>query len=344
MSLIPIPPFVPANWLPHREGDDLWLIPGIIPRDGVVVLASAPKTGKTCLATAMARSIACGTPFLGHTPEQGPILWCAHEEIPDERGALHAGLTNEDPFYVAYPGYLPTIDAPEPYIDRMGIDHVEGSPTYVFDQAVQAGAKLIVIDCLHAAVERGNLADNFFARRVMGRLRRLSWMRHIPVLVLHHLTKSNTRGHATERFADSAQILASASCHFYMERREEEDGTHRITLRCACRHPAPSRSLELISRGILDYEIANDAGIRTGKRETALARIQNLLAEGWELTAEEIATRLRLTPTSVRNALARLTHDGLATKIATGARRSRYRLDLEGNGLSSNEKPSPEGC
>ncbi|CAN5607932.1 hypothetical protein BH11ARM2_BH11ARM2_19480 [soil metagenome] len=339
-------PFFPAASLPSRSGDDLWLIPGIVPRDGLVVLASAPKTGKTCLASAIARSIACGTPFLGHTPPQGPVLWCAHEEIPDERGRLHEGLSNDDPLLIAYPGYLPTLDEPDRSVrDRFGRYRDVEPPSYVFSNAVEVDAKLIVIDCLHAAVERGNLADNATARRVMGRLRRLSWMNHIPVLVLHHLTKSTSRGSSPERFADSAQILAAASCHFYMERKEEtvggssrssvsgtvsvpsapEETASRITLYGEGRHPTPPRKLELLSTGPLHYELAEEASVKPQPRPTAVSRVANLLSEGWELTSEEIARRLEINPVTVRDALNRLAGEGRAEKLASPQKRLRYR-------------------
>lgn len=319
-------PFATVDYQPARTGDDLWLVPGLIPREGLVVLASAPKTGKTCLATAIARSVALGAPFLGRPVGQAPILWCAHEEVPDERSELHEGLTGEDPFFIAYHDYLPFIDAPDPYLDRMGNMVEKGTPLYVFDHAQRMGARLIVIDCLHAAIEKGNLSDNAFARRVMGRLRRLSHRRGIAVLVLHHLTKSATRGYMPERFADSAQILASASCFFNMERKEEEDGSSRIILHGQGRHPAPPRKLEMISRSVLDYELADATTEPVGRRVTALTKVQTLLSEGWELTVEEIAKRLELTPVSVRAALSRLSNDDCAERLTDGSKRSKYRL------------------
>ncbi|CAN5670081.1 hypothetical protein BH11ARM2_BH11ARM2_00790 [soil metagenome] len=249
----------------------------------------------------------------------------AHGKPSGKRGRLHEGLGPEDPFLIAYPGYLPCLDEPDRSVrDRYGRYRDEEPPTYVFSNALEVDAKLIVIDCLHAAVEKGNLTDNSFARRVMGRLRRLSWMHHIPVLVLHHLTKSATRAASTERFADSAQILAAASCHFYLERKEEET-LSRVILYGEGRHPTPPRKLELLSKGPLHYELATKEALKPQTRPTAVSRIADLLKEGWELTAEEIAKRLGINPSTVRDALSRLSHEGQAERLAESTKKARYR-------------------
>src|SRR5687768_9083377 len=112
-------PFRPAADLTsiYARTED-WLIPGIIPSGGLVILASAPKTGKTCFATAIARAVAKGEPFLGHPTPQHPVLWCAYEETPRERAVLHEGLTVEDPLLVAYIGDLPPLPHRMPKTDR----------------------------------------------------------------------------------------------------------------------------------------------------------------------------------------------------------------------------------
>lgn len=306
-------PFRPAAELAALyQGRDLWLVPGIIPMTGVVILASAPKTGKTCFATALARAVAKGEPFLGEPVKQHPVLWCAHEETPPERTLLHEGLSLEDPFLIAYPAELPALALRMPRTDHYGRrDLTCCDPPFIFEHAAAVGARLIVIDCLHAAVEGANLADNCIARAIMGVLRTWSSHCHIAVLILHHLTKSSTRGHQPERFADSAQILAASSCHFFMDRQEESAACSRIVLHGKGRHPAPVARLELISEGILDYRVADvERQWVPPRRIAAPERILHLLEEGWSLTAKELSARLNLTPGLVRSALADLASSG----------------------------------
>lgn len=323
-TAIPEPFFLAAN-SPHRLYENhQWTVPGIIPRDGLVILASAPKTGKTCFATAIARAVAKGEPFLGQPVRQSPVLWCSHEETYVERVALHDGLSPNDPFYVAYPDDLPALDTPEPRTDRYGRHHYEDAhPPYIFEQAIELNAQLIVIDCLHAAVHRGNLAENQWARFVMGRLRRWSFHYHTSILVLHHLTKSATRGWHPERFADSTQILAAASCHFFMDRTQETETRSRITLHGRGRAPAPFSRLELISDGVLDYRIAEESKPKS-IQPTVKERVLALLEEGWTLTASEIASRLQAGPATVRHLLTELKLEGAISMASKHRKAQRY--------------------
>jgi hypothetical protein len=176
----------------------------------------------------------------------------------------------------------------------------------------------------------------------MGTLRTWSFHLHIAVLVLHHLTKSSTRGWHPERFADSAQILAASNCHFFMDREEppspdckanwgggqgESPTTSRITLHGRGRQPAPYARLEILSDGILDYRIAEAHQSWTEpKRMTAENRIVNLLEEGWSLTSDEIAKRIGKDPSTVRHALKALSESGTIEPTKTRKERTRYCL------------------
>jgi len=88
----------------HRK-DAPWLIEGMLPEGYLVLLASPPKSGKTCLATAMALAIATGTPFAGRETKQGAVLWLSAEENPEERHAILKSSPIADtctPFYTCY--------------------------------------------------------------------------------------------------------------------------------------------------------------------------------------------------------------------------------------------------
>ncbi|MEZ0327838.1 MAG: AAA family ATPase, partial [Fimbriimonas sp.] len=300
-----------------------WILPGIIPMNGLVVLASAPKTGKTVMVNAIARAIATGGTFAGIGWDQKfGVAWCAHEETREERGPLLAGLTPEDPFYVALAEDLPNLDDPDcdHGLDRYGRYRGIKLP-YAYEAARRANCGLMVVDCLHAAVRHSNLADNNVARRIMGKLRHWSNEFGIATIVLHHLTKTAHRGYHPERFADSAQILASASCYFFLEAEEQEDGTRRVILHGAGRQPAPPRRQEFIATSLFDYQRVEPA--EKVKPPTTADLIANLLHEGWELTAEEIAKRLELKLKTVQNILTGL--PGIE-RMNVPTRKARYRM------------------
>ncbi len=320
----------------HTAGDwslltqfqkDFWLVPDLIPLSGLVVLASAPKAGKTCFATALARAVATGTDFLGKPVVQGPVFWCSHEELLQERIPLHEGLQMEDEFYFAEPDALPALDRYGITLDNHRLrKNARAEDEYVFSWAVEAGAKLVVVDCLHAACKRTNLADNQAARRIMWQLRHWSHQYHIAVLVLHHLTKSGSRGHQPDRCADSAQILATASTHFILDIHHCPNGNRLLTLHGEGRHPRPPRRQVIKSTGILQYERLDGTQDSEARSQGTRFQLLHLLENGAEPTAEEAAAQLGLNVNTVRNVLTLLQASGEVERANSAAKRTRYRL------------------
>lgn len=75
-----------------------WLVQDFIPLGYLALLAGPPKCGKTCLATALALSVANGLPFAGRPVHQGAVLWISAEESPRERQLLLAPTALAGPF------------------------------------------------------------------------------------------------------------------------------------------------------------------------------------------------------------------------------------------------------
>jgi hypothetical protein len=301
----------------HPESQNIaWVVPGFIPQKGVVILASAPKTGKTCLANAIARAVATGDTFLANPVLKGPVLWCAHEEISAEQRRLHEGLTDQDQLYVAYPDGLPALD-------EEGEGEIYRLP-YVFGHALHVKAALIVIDSLHAAVRKTNLSDNHAARRVISKLRMLCDQYSVACLILHHLTKSSSRGHAPDRFADSSQILAAATTHFTMESIQDVDGSRKITLYGQGRFPAPFSKVTIRSDGIHHYKLLL-TDTQEATRPTARHMILAYLAEGRTPTSRELATAISVNPQTVRNTLVDLQRENLVMRFQEGNGPAKYR-------------------
>lgn len=308
---------------PYQESQPNWLVPNLIPTEGMVVLASAPKVGKTVFATALARALCRGESFLGHQLTAAPVVWCAHEESPRERMALHEGLTPEDPFYVGYKRGIPALDHYDCFLVPPKNDPDLVPQHYVYHEAMRLGAKLIVIDCLHAAVERTNLADNQSARHIMAKISQWGYMFGCATLILHHLTKSAHRGYYPERFADSAQILATSSTHLFFERIGTGENPRRYAIHGQGRHPAPPARVEVESRGFFDWRLADET--TTERPQTITEQIMNFLKEG-PATATEISEALGLKLESVRVNLSVLSRKGKTMPLSTNAQSNPYVL------------------
>jgi len=308
----------------EAPGIEGWLVPNLIPKKGLVILAAPPKAGKTLFASYIARQLATGQPLLGHQQDRIGVLWAAHEETREERKPFLQGLTPEDPLHIGFAPFIRYIDDPECEFgrDHRGRYNPEAEP-YLYQVAQDRRASLLVVDCLHASCRHTNFADNHAARRILGRLRLWSHNYNIATLVLHHVTKAATRGYHPERFADSAQILAAASTHFFMESFTQQDGKRRITLHGSGRTPAPPSRIDIVSESPFHFELARAEP--SPPKLSLSERIVALLEEGWELTTEEIARRLEAKPQSVRNALASL--DPETFERRNGPRNAvRYRL------------------
>lgn len=235
-----------------------WLVEGLLPIGYLVVLGGAPKAGKTSLANAIAFAVASGQPFANRPTRQAPVLWCAYEENEVERAFFVSRMpVHQDgspvPFYAS---------RRKPHLDSEIA--LEALDFWISETK----ARLLVIDSLHGSITKGSLADNTTARRVMTCLKDIATERNLVVLVLHHLTKSETRGRDADRFADSAQILATASMHLHMRPREAPDGSRAIRLVCAGRGAFANCDITLLSSDPLDYREApprrgGEMGIRS---------------------------------------------------------------------------------
>jgi KaiC/GvpD/RAD55 family RecA-like ATPase len=59
-----------------------WLIPGLLPKGEMLLLAALPKVGKSLLATEVAYAVLCGGPVLGEKAKQGKVLYISSDESP----------------------------------------------------------------------------------------------------------------------------------------------------------------------------------------------------------------------------------------------------------------------
>lgn len=317
----------PHEWQqanPEEGTQSPWLVEGLIPDEGLVVVASAPKAGKTCFVSALARAVAEGAPFLGRKVRQVPVAWCSFEESPRERLAHLQDLSPDVPFHLGFFGPDFAFDHPDYQyrVDRYGRPKY-ARPNPALFHAQDLGAKLLVVDCLHAATRFTNLAENGAARRYMDGLRDYARKLGFTMVVLHHVTKSATRGYHQERFADSSQILASASAHVFLEARPQPTGGRRITLRCQGRSPIPDPQIEVESRNPAHFAASSLA--ESPPRNTTRDLLLAALREKGEQHADQLASLLGCSPATVRGHIARLVREGVVEASRSG-RQSTYSL------------------
>src|SRR5215469_8948066 len=81
-----------------------WLVDGLIPTGGAVLLVSKPKVGKSVLARNIAYAVATGAPVLERETRAGPVLWLGFEEHLDfvREEFERLGAARDVPIYFAF--------------------------------------------------------------------------------------------------------------------------------------------------------------------------------------------------------------------------------------------------
>ncbi len=297
-----------------------YLVEGFLPKGYLAILASAPKQGKTSLATALALAVATGTPFAGLPTQQSSVLWLSMEESRRERWLLLNQSPLADPATPLYTCY-----------EYLPIDQED-----VFDLLAcwisRTQSRLIIVDSLHAASSGRSLNDGWNARKTLQRLKHFCGNHGITALVLHHAKDLSRTG--APRVAENDQIAATASMTMVLAQAEGKgpksiSKPYRIvTLYCSGRGDFANRKRTFISRAPLDYQVFDEVP-ETRKRQELTRPDDEAIVDflkGRPKTAAQIGDNLHLTDVQLRNCLTRLRQKGLVTLVKSSLRPRKYKL------------------
>lgn len=275
-----------------------WAVPGII-CEGLTLLASPPKVGKSWMALGLGLDIAAGRPAFGSIPVvSGPVLYLALEDTPrrlqsrmklllaDHGGKAPSGLT----LGIACPPMSAGGDAHL-------VDWLDAHP----------GARLVVIDVLQKV--RGNapsgMTEYAADYAVITRIKQIADHYGVAIVVIHHVRKA-----ASEDFLQTVSgtngIAGAADALLVIERaRSTADGVLHVT----------GRDVDET-----DYPLSFDpkAGawrLLDGKAEDYLLRdtrsmVLRHLRDYPNQKPKDIAEALNLDPATIRQTCGRMAKDG----------------------------------
>jgi len=315
----------PVQYRSEPKGLELsWVVEGLLPETYLCVIAATSNAGKSCLITSLALAVASGEPFLGMPTTKSAVLWVAFEESKEERYlALAAHKKIPENFFVSH--------------EKLFIDTLAGQDALRY-WIRRTKAKLVVIDPLYAACVAETLSDGRKAREVLMGLKDLCRKERCAAIVLHHVTKDASAGQTRERFADSNQILATASMDLLMDFAERADGSRRIWLRGRGRGSFANRTWMIESSGVADFRLAAaDIQAKVEEQAKDQALIDILLDSDAPLTADQIALSLRHKAGSIRNRLTQLVRRGAATIVGRAGAKGNANLYAPANDHS--ERP-----
>lgn len=299
--------FVPFDQMQNQPEPE-WLIEGFLPKGYLAILASAPKMGKTCFATALALAVSTGEPFAGLKTRKSTVLWCCLEESSSERALV---LRQYKPIKGKTPEFLTTTEI-------LRIDHPRGLDV-LYNEIVRHSPGLIVIDPLYAAIGPYSLGENHYARRALTTFKKICGREEITGLVLHHLSAAGKADGQTLRVAESAQLAATASMYMLLSVTSNLPQSNRtIKLESRGRGNSVNQDLYFTSTAPLEYQLTSRPLDGLSDRKAKI-----LQALGTEtLNASTIIERTDLNPGTARNLMTELLREGLieVTWIRSGVR------------------------
>jgi len=272
-----------------------WLLPGLLPAQGLTVLAGRPKVGKYWLALDIALSLAAGREVLGlRPPAEAPTLYIALEDNPRrlknrlEMARLPA--PRDGLITTTFPGMPRALEELDKLIPRYGL-------------------KLIVVDTWgrFRPARRGKSSDIYAQDyQEISAFKQLLDTHGVAGLLVHHLNQAKDVEHWTDRILGTTGLIGGPD-----------------TLLALSRAPQGA-VLRAIGRDVPEAEWAvKFEGYRwrmLGSAETVLlSEARKQVLEALHLlnggTPQEVADYTGKPPGTVRRLLAHLHRDGQVVKV-----------------------------
>lgn len=181
---------------------------------GLSLLASPPKYGKSWFVLDLCLSVAAGTPFLGQDTVKSGCLYLALEDsqrrLQDRMNKVLGGRTAPQGFYFA----TSALDIGEGLLEQL-----EGH------MAAHPDTGLIVIDTLQKVRGAGNSRENAYSAdyREVGALKAFADKHGVCLLLVHHLRKMADDGDPFNRISGTNGIMGAADSVFVLSRKKRSD-------------------------------------------------------------------------------------------------------------------------
>lgn len=190
-----------------------FVVKGFLPQ-GLALLASPPKYGKSWFVLGLCLAVAEGKPFLGWDTVQGGCLYLALEDaqwrLQDRMNQVLAG--GEAPEGLYYATTAQSLD--QGLLDQLE-EHMVAHPD----------TGLIVIDTLQKVRGASSGKENAYSAdyREVGQLKAFADRHSVCLLLVHHLRKMADDGDPFNRISGTNGILGAADTAFTLSRKKRSD-------------------------------------------------------------------------------------------------------------------------
>ena len=214
--------FNAADLLQEQLPPVKWVVPELLPA-GLSLLVAAPKIGKSWMALDLCLAIASGGPWLGHTTNQGAVLYLALE---DSKNRLQSRIR------LLLDGFTPP---PEACTMRVQAPMLGAGLLEMLDGWLNEhpDAKLVCIDIFQRIRPPAGRNENaYFADyRACGQLQAWAMQHGICLLLVHHTKKGVNPGDVFESISGSTGIMGAADTVLTITKKARfaEEATLSIT-------------------------------------------------------------------------------------------------------------------
>jgi hypothetical protein len=182
----PFTPIQAAEFAKVGEGVS-WLIPDVLPANGVCMIYGPSRSGKTFMALDMAFAISRGTPWRGKPTQQGRVVYVAAEGAVGFRKRMRAFAQHHDIDLADIEFY--GVDAAPSMLERSQMSKLT---EYV--NGLQGPTPLTVFDTVAQVTAGGNENSGEDMGRALRNVQDYGKAVHGGVLLLHHTGKDEERG------------------------------------------------------------------------------------------------------------------------------------------------------
>jgi hypothetical protein len=280
-----------------------YLIDGLLPRGGIMLLAAKPKCGKSVLARNLALAACRGSTFLGRQVEKTPVLWlCLEETRAQVSAAFRAmGLRADDQIYFFFGHAARDAHA---WLQRM---------------CEQVDAGLVVIDTWHKLTLIENVNDYGAVNRANQPLQQLAREKGVAQVWIHHANKGIARNGS--EVLGSQALFAAVDTLASMDR--SEDGTRTIW--------TIQRSDDDLEPTVVMMDDDQRVVALGTKRETEIARAEQSILDALgddPVLTSELKHAAGVRTTLFWSAIGGLVRKGYARREGRGSRQDPYRYTL----------------
>jgi hypothetical protein len=265
-----------------------FIVDGLLPQ-GLAILASPPKYGKSWMCLDLCVSVASGSSFLGHTTEQSGCLYLALEDsdrrLQTRLRAVLCGAQVPDGFDYSTTAAM------------IGNGLIEQLQNYV-DQ--HPGTGLIIIDTLQKVRMGVQGRESAYGAdyREIGELKTFADKNNLCVLLIHHLRKAqrNESADPYERISGTNGIAGAADTMLVLTKERNDE--HDVILHAKSRDTDETETVMHFDKATYRWKPLGEADeIRAERereayeRDPIVATIKKLVTQGgghWSGSAKDL--------------------------------------------------------